>query len=186
MKKMFVLLVLGLAPISLACSGSSGPDSRSAPEAKDKKKDKEKDETEKGTAPNANSPAPGQCDKALWQRVYESDRLEIKDDCKTVTGVIAERNADEDGDEHMLLKLDPGQDDLLTKKNVKKKDGDLVIEAVCVNAPDRKKVGNTCEGYTNAVHLPQVGDHVTVTGSYVIDSNNGWAEIHPITSINTR
>ena len=40
-----------------------------------------------------------------------------------------------------------------------------------------------CKGYVNNVELPKVGDHVKVTGSYVIDSHNGWAEIHPITEI---
>ena len=40
-----------------------------------------------------------------------------------------------------------------------------------------------CTGYVNHVMLTQVGDHVKVTESYVIDSQNGWAEIHPITKI---
>ena len=83
----------------------------------------------------------------------------------------------------MLLKLDNGQDDLLTKKNIKKKQGDLVIEAVCANKTTLLKVGNTCNGYINHIQLPKVGDHVRVTGSLVIDSHNGWAEIHPITKI---
>ena len=83
----------------------------------------------------------------------------------------------------MLLKLDKGQKSLLTKRNFKKKQGDLVIEAVCVNNTTLKKVGNTCKGYVNKIQLPPVGAHVKVTGSYVIDSHNGWSEIHPITKI---
>ena len=97
--------------------------------------------------------------------------------------MIEESNADEDGDQHMLLKLDNGQEDLLTKRNIKKKQGDLVIEAVCANKPRLKKVGKTCKGYINKIQIPQVGEHVKVTGSLVIDSHNGWAEIHPITKI---
>ncbi len=83
----------------------------------------------------------------------------------------------------LLLKLDNGQDDLLTKKNIKKKQGDLVIEAVCANKTTLKKVGNTCNGYINHIVLPKLGDYVKVTGSLVIDSHNGWAEIHPVTKI---
>ncbi len=123
------------------------------------------------------------CDTSLWKYVYNPERLHVIDKCKTVTGVIEESNADEDGDQHMLLKLDSGQEDLLTKKNTKKKQGDLVIEAVCANKVMLAKVGNTCKGYINHIQLPKVGDHVKVTGSYVIDTNNGWAEIHPITKI---
>ena len=78
---------------------------------------------------------------------------------------------------------DNGQDGLLTKKNRKKKQGDLVIEAVCANNTTLAKVGTTCKGYVNHIQLPKVGDHVKVTGSLVIDTHNGWAEIHPITKI---
>src|SRR5947208_1234839 len=82
---------------------------------KDKKKDKGKDdEDEKGSATGTAPPAIGQCNKDLWQKVYNAERLTVKADCTTVTGTIAERSADQDGDEHMLLKLDAGQEGLLT------------------------------------------------------------------------
>lgn len=123
------------------------------------------------------------CDPNLWKYVYDAQRLQVLDKCKIVTGVIEETNADEDGDQHMLLKLDKGQKELLTKKNKTKKQGDLVIEAVCINNITRKKAIGACTGYVNHVQLPKVGDHVKVAGSYVIDSHNGWAEIHPITKI---
>ncbi len=109
--------------------------------------------------------------------------LEVIDKCMTVTGVIEESSADDDGDQHMLLKLDEGQDNLLKKKNIKKKTRDLVIEAICMNNITNPKVGGACKGYINHVQLPKVGDHVKVSGSYVIDAHNGWAEIHPITKI---
>ena len=123
------------------------------------------------------------CDTSFWKYVYNPERLEVIDKCKTVTGVIEESSADDDGDQHMLLKLDNGQEGLLTKKNIKKKQGDLVIEAVCANKTTLGKVGNTCNGYINKIQIPILGNHVKVTGSYVIDSHNGWAEIHPITKI---
>ena len=123
------------------------------------------------------------CDPKKWKYVYDASRLQVIEQCKTVIGTIRERNADPDGDEHMLLKLDEGQKSLLTKKNKTKKDGCLVIEAVCINNITRKRALGACKGYTNNVWLPAVGDHVKVTGSYVIDSHNGWAEIHPISKI---
>ncbi|MEP6615675.1 MAG: hypothetical protein ABJA57_03810 [Ginsengibacter sp.] len=122
------------------------------------------------------------CKPELWHYVYDPGRLEIKKKCISVTGTIVGSNADEDGDQHMLLKLD-NQVSLLTKKNVSKKDGNLVIEAICINNIRKKKAMGACNGYVNHVQLPKVGDHVKVTGSYVIDTHNGWAEIHPITEI---
>ncbi|GAC1424619.1 MAG: hypothetical protein NVS1B13_15860 [Flavisolibacter sp.] len=122
----------------------------------------------------------GACNQHYWSYVYNPARLEIVDKCKTVTGIIEESSPNEDGDQHMLLRLDKGQEHLVNEKNLNKKQGDLVIEAVCANKVLRRKVGNTCEGYINKILIPQVGQHVSVTGSYVIDSHNGWAEIHPI------
>jgi hypothetical protein len=134
-------------------------------------------------AANEKANANSECDDQLWKYVYDHERLQVLDKCKTVTGVIEESNADPDGDQHMLLKLDKGQKDLLLKKNKSKKDGDLVVEVVCANNITRKRAMGACTGYTNHITLPSVGDHVRVTGSYVIDSHNGWSEIHPVTSI---
>lgn len=123
------------------------------------------------------------CDSSKWKEVYDPERLQVLDRCKTVTGTITERNADEDGDEHMLLKLDKGQKELLLKKNYSKKEGCLVVEVVCVNTITRKRAKGSCDGYTNNVQLPNIGDHVRVTGSYVIDGHNGWTEMHPASKI---
>ncbi len=123
------------------------------------------------------------CDPNIWKHVYNPTRLEVINKCMTVTGVIEQSSADDDGDQHMLLKLDAGQENLLKKRNVKKKNGNLVIEAVCMNNITNPKVGGACKGYINHLKLPEVGDHVKVSGSYVIDTHNGWAEIHPISKI---
>src|ERR1035437_10151330 len=105
-------------------------------EKNNKKKDKEEQITISDSGQTAkNSSTTIDCDTTFWRYVYNPERLEIINKCKTVTGVIEESNPDEDGDQHMLLKLDKGQEDLLTKRNTKKKEGDLVIEAVCANNP---------------------------------------------------
>ena len=145
-----------------------------------KHKRKNKKEISVINKPNDSS---SDCDELYWKYVYNPSRLKVFDKCKIVTGVIEESSADEDGDQHMLLKLDKGQGDLLTKKNIKKKQGDLVIEAVCANKTTLAKVGITCNGYINKIQIPNVGEHVKVTGSLVNDTHNGWNEIHPITSI---
>ncbi len=152
------------------------------------KKLKKKDKQEKTTSKDQSRKVQDNnisidCDTSLWKYVYNRKRLQVTDICKTVTGVIEESSANEDGDHHMLLKLDAGQEDLLTKTNRKKKQGYLVIEAVCANKTTLGKVGNTCNGYINKIQIPKLGEHVKVTGSLVIDTHNGWAEIHPITKI---
>ena len=123
------------------------------------------------------------CDQSLWHHVYDPARLTIMKRCTTVTGTVQESNVDDDGDQHFLVKLDPGQDQLLTKKNLKKKNGDLVAEIVCANKVKIKKAKAACAGYSNSIPPPKVGAHVSVTGSYVIDTHNGWAEIHPVSKV---
>lgn len=175
------LLFPAVTTIMLIISFSSCVENK---EEKHKEKDKE-EQTTSSDQPNKmqDNKTTVDCDTSLWKYVYNRERLEVTDICKIVTGVIDESSADDDGDQHMLLKLDNGQENLLTKRNIKKKQGDLVIEAVCANKTTLEKVGNTCNGYINHIQLPKVGDHVRVTGSLVIDSHNGWGEIHPITKI---
>jgi len=123
------------------------------------------------------------CDASLWNHVYDPSRLQQLTPCLSVTGIIDESSVDADGDQHFLLKLDPGQDKLLNKRNRKKKSGDIVLEIVCANPTTMKKAKSACAGYTNPIRIPAVGTHVVVTGTYVIDSNNGWAEIHPVSKL---
>ena len=176
MKNLLILVVILLLSILSSCG---------------KKKHKKNRENIKDSISKKSDDSPGNadslmlrnCDTSLWKFVYNPERLNIILNCKTVTGVIEESNADEDGDQHMLLRLDSAYTNMLTKKNYTKKQGNLVIEAVCVNRVMVKKVGQTCNGYINNILLPKIGDHVQVTGSYVIDTHNDWAEIHPIMNL---
>ena len=173
-----ILLVLLSLSIFLSCEMKK--------EKKHKKKDKQGETNTSDisqTGKDSIDTDASACDPAIWKYVYDPARLEVVDKCMSATGMIEESSADDDGDQHMLLKLDAGQENLLKKKNIKKKSGYLVIEAVCMNNITNPKVGGACKGYVNHVQLPKVGEHVKVTGSYVIDSHNGWAEIHPITKI---
>ena len=83
--------------------------------------------------------------------------------------MIEESNADEGGDQRMLSKLDNGQEDLLAKRIMKKRQDDLLIEAVCANKPTDKKVGKNCKGYISEIQIPRVdgGCLLELDGSYM-------------------
>jgi hypothetical protein len=130
----------------------------------------------------AQSAATG-CDASLWNHVYSPKRLQQLAPCVSVTGIIDESDVDADGDQHFLLKMDPGQDTLVNKRNQKKKAGELVLEIVCANPTTMKKAKSACAGYTNPIPVPAVGAHVRATGTYVLDSHNGWTEIHPVSKL---
>jgi hypothetical protein len=169
---------------SLMCGSKNTPQNTSQNTSQNNSQNNSKDVPQKinkkDSTPVTSS---ADCDSSLWKHVWKPDRLEVHDWCKTVTGIIEEINAEDDGDTHMLLRLDKGQEKLVNKRNKKKKDGCLVIEAICVNNIYKKKAVLPCQGYVNNVLIPPQGSHVRVTGSYVNDTSNGWMEIHPISKL---
>lgn len=180
-----IVLLLGL------CACSTAKSERHSGKKHDKKEKAEKLEEQSvdmaggqaGTGAGVSRFASTDCDDSLWNHVYDPTRLRKLAACVTVTGIVEESNADKDGDQHFLIKLDPGQDALVNKTNRKKKNGDLVVEIVCANPVTLRKAKAACKGYTNRVSVPPVGAHVKATGTYVIDSHNGWAEIHPVSKL---
>jgi hypothetical protein len=123
------------------------------------------------------------CDASLWNHVYDPTRLQQLSPCVSATGIVQESTVDDDGDQHFLLALDPGQDALVNERNQKKKTGALVVEIVCANPALLKKARAACTNYRNSIAKPVVGSHVRATGTLVIDSHNGWMEIHPVSKL---
>ena len=124
-----------------------------------------------------------QCNPALWNHVYHPDRFTVWKRCKTVTGVILDAKRKEaDGDYHIHLKLDPGQPRLLNQKNMNRQKGCLVLEIICVNPVTQDDAIGPCKHCPHSVIIPKTGDHVKVTGSFVLDNQggHGWNEIHPV------
>jgi hypothetical protein len=124
-----------------------------------------------------------QCDDSLWNRVYHSYRLVVLEKCKRVTGLVVGAKFEADGDAHLQIKVDSGQENLLNAMNYEKQNGYLVVEPVCATLIDGKNPKSECDGYVNKVYLPQMGEHVEIIGSLVLDTKHSWNEIHPATSI---
>ncbi len=75
--------------------------------------------------------------------------------------------AEDDGDEHVLVVPDRGFARFLDHDNYTEQGGALVTEIV------------------RGQHLPvpSVGEHVEVLGTWALDTDHGWNEIHPIWTI---
>ncbi|MDB5053027.1 MAG: calcium-binding protein, partial [Bacilli bacterium] len=119
--------------------------------------------------PNATN---NQCRQDPLAGVYNPQRLEIKEPCKTVTGTVDKVTHEKDGDYHINLKLDPEFADLINDKNVSGEHGNLVVEIIPLDEPK--------------IPAPKKGQHIKVTGSYVLDKHHGWLEIHPAWIINDK
>jgi hypothetical protein len=126
-------------------------------------------------------PAQGGCDPALWRHVYSPDRLHVVSACMTVTGTVEEVRQEPDGDLHILLK--PDDPSLVNAVNASDEHGDLVLEPVCAGPVSQADAVAACQGFTSGVSIPATGSRVQVTGSYVLDADHGWMEIHPVSRI---
>lgn len=103
--------------------------------------------------------------------VYHPSRLVVKSRCRVATGVVeVVRFEPYDGDVHVELRLDEGQDGLLSRGNARLH-GNLLAEIVPL---DRSRVP-----------VPRVGTRVSVVGPWVDDTTHGWREIHPAWAVSS-
>jgi hypothetical protein len=146
-------------------------------------------------------PAPPLAGAKAWCRsgdplanVYSPDRLEVVSPCSTVGGTVRFVESEYDGDVHIDLEVDPEYRSMLDPVNITNQHGWLVTEIVpadeagCASGqPPQPPVNGNDYGICTGLDLlpPQVGQHVWVTGPFVIDHSHGWTEIHPIWSLTT-
>ncbi len=131
------------------------------------------------TASQSSSPT---CDPTLWSHVHDPTRLTISDACRTVTGTVMTHHSNDDGDIDMQVALDPQFESMLVTGNRTSLNGRLQVEAVC-QAPVIKYSEAACAGFAGTVPIPADGTRVQITGSFVLDTNHGWMEIHPVSVI---
>ena len=134
--------------------------------------------------------------------VYLPSRLTVKDACTTVSGTVDCVQHEPDGDVHVRLRPDPAYRRLLTPANAfqqcaTEKDPHLVVEIIPQVGHQPFKDNSATKGGFLTPIAPIAGEHVTVTGPLVWDTNllhdlvypghnvRDWAEIHPAWNITT-
>jgi hypothetical protein len=89
-----------------------------------------------------------------------------------------------DGDVHVRTNLDQAYRNLTNSANDQYQYGDLVVEIICVTPPSQTDAIPACQNYTNQIQVPSAGQHIKITGPYVLDTDHyNWAEIHPVYSL---
>jgi len=132
------------------------------------------------------STLPSNCNDAssISSHVHSPSRLIIVKSCVTASGSVSRIFEANDGDYDMRLTLDQAYRNLSNAANDRYQNGDLVVEIVCAHPPTDTSAKPSCQNYVNQIPLPQVGQHITVKGPYVLDTGHGnWAEIHPVYSL---
>ncbi|HEY7294392.1 MAG TPA: hypothetical protein VH916_05085, partial [Dehalococcoidia bacterium] len=101
--------------------------------------------------------------------VWKPSRLQVFDGCHSMTGTVASVRVEDDGDYQVSVVPDAGYQDLLNQRNQTVQHGGLVVEVIPADQA--------------LVAAPRKGEHVQVTGAFVLDRDHGWLEIHPAWSI---
>lgn len=132
--------------------------------------------------------------------VYLPFRLHVKNGCVKVSGTVDCLRHEDDGDIHIRLRVDPAYRRLLTPANAFQQCAGhagphLVVEIIPQQGHLPFVTNSASRGGFATPAAPGVGDHVTVTGPLVWDSNalhdliypgrnvQNWAEIHPVWNI---
>jgi hypothetical protein len=134
----------------------------------------------------AKSVAASGCIAELWEHVYRKARLHIVENCIAVTGTIRHVKREADGDEHIQLAVDPEFEKLLNGRNKTAQGDTLIVEPICQGPATRADAEAACQDFHSPVEVPSAGTKVRVVGSYVLDTAQGWMEIHPVSSIEVR
>jgi hypothetical protein len=139
-------------------------------------------ETKVAKEPQATAPT-SVCDnnalQALWQHVYNPQRLLVRHPCVRATGTIVLLRPEKDGDIHIQIRMDPPYQNLVAPGN-SKQDGNLVVEPICMHAVTQPDAVAACSGFSFPVTIFPKGTHVAIRGPLVFDRQHGWSEIHPL------
>lgn len=121
---------------------------------------------------------------SISSHVYVPGRLQTVKSCITASGTVEAKRGEADGDYHILVQLDSQYANLTNQANVEYQHGWLVVEIICVLQVNQTDAIGPCQDYTNQIPIPDVGQHVTFSGPYVLDSEHFyWAEVHPVYSL---
>ena len=120
----------------------------------------------------------------ISSHVYNPARLQTVKDCVTVSGIVNNVIAEDDGDYHVWFHVDPQYASLPNSANNDSRQGDLLAEIICATAISQQDAVLACENYTNQIlPIPSANQNITVTGPYVLDNVHGWMEVHPVYSL---
>src|SRR5205085_9096178 len=97
--------------------------------------------------------------------VYSPDRLHVLSPCRAVSGTVVGLSHERDGDLHIALDTESALTNAANDSDV---GGSLVVEFMPRDG-----------GHLPA---PTVGEHISLTGAWVLDANHGWSELHPVWS----
>jgi len=141
------------------------------------------------TAPNAPHPtSAGACGGGPpLAGIYQPDRLQVLDPCRHAVGLVVSVVPEDDGDYHVWIGLDPAYLDLMDSENHFQGKPTMLAEIVpdCPSSAPPANSSSAEHCPPTRLTVPTAGQRVAIDGPWVLDTNHGWREIHPVDMIVT-
>jgi len=117
--------------------------------------------------------------------VYQPDRLQVLDPCTHAEGVVVAVIPEPDGDYHVWINVDGQYQRLLNPENHFQGRPALLAEItpdcpLSTNPPNAAAAARCPE---SKLTIPKPGDRIAIDGPWVLDTNHGWNEIHPVDTL---
>lgn len=116
--------------------------------------------------------------------VHNPDRLQVLDPCKHAAGTLVDVAHEDDGDYHLWFTPDPAYTYLMNPENHFEARPAMLAEITpdCGAAnPADARTAARCP--PSNLPIPRIGQHVSIDGPWVLDTDHGWREIHPVDAI---
>jgi hypothetical protein len=117
--------------------------------------------------------------------IYQPDRLQLLDPCRHAVGLVVSVVPEGDGDYHIWIVLDPAYADLMNAENHFQGKPTMLAEIVpdcpADAAPPDSSAADKCP--PTKLTVPIAGQRVAIDGPWVLDTNHGWREIHPVDTL---
>lgn len=117
--------------------------------------------------------------------IYQPDRLQILAACRHAVGKVVSVVPEDDGDYHVWIVLDSDYADLMNPENHFQGKPTMLAEIVpdcsATTPPPDASSAEHCPPTKLAV--PIAGERIAIDGPWVLDTNHGWLEIHPVDTI---
>jgi hypothetical protein len=103
-------------------------------------------------------------------------------------GVVVDVAHEDDGDYHVWFRADPGYEYLLNPNNHFQAKPAMLAEITpdcppSTNPPDAQAAARCPK---TSLPIPRLGQHIAIEGPWVLDTDHGWREVHPVESIQIR
>ncbi|HEY8815771.1 MAG TPA: hypothetical protein VIP57_11800 [Candidatus Dormibacteraeota bacterium] len=138
-------------------------------------------------APTATQPSPTSACGAgpPLAGIYQPDRLQILDPCRHAVGLVVSVVPEDDGDYHVWIVLDPPYSELMNAENHFQGKPTMLAEIVpdCPTNPPPADNSAADKCPPTRLTVPTAGQRVAIDGPWVLDTNHGWREIHPVDTL---